>query len=91
LGGAGCIAVTAVAGWRVPVLPIRPVDTTGAGDAFVGVLAAWLDGGADLVESLRAASVAAACTCERVGAQTAQPRRETILARMPELPPVTPL
>jgi ribokinase len=91
LGGAGCIAVTAVAGWRVPVLPIRPVDTTGAGDAFVGVLAAWLDGGADLVESLRAASVAAACTCERVGAQTAQPRRETILARMPELPPGTPL
>ena len=28
----------------------RPVDTTGAGDAFVGVLTAWLDGGADLVE-----------------------------------------
>ena len=25
----------------------RPVDTTGAGDTFVGVLTAWLDGGAD--------------------------------------------
>ena len=50
LGGAGCIAVTAAEGWRVPVLPITPVDTTGAGDAFVGVLTAWLDGGADLVE-----------------------------------------
>ena len=59
LGGAGCIAVTAAEGWRVPVLPIRPVDTTGAGDTFVGVLTAWLDGGADLVEALRAASVAA--------------------------------
>jgi ribokinase len=91
LGGAGCIAVTAVEGWRVPVLPITPVDTTGAGDAFVGVLTAWLDGGADLVESLRAASVAAACSCEQVGAQTAQPSRARILERMPELPPVTAL
>ncbi len=91
LGGAGCIAVTAAAGWRVPVLPITPVDTTGAGDAFVGVLTAWLDGGADLVESLRAASVAAACSCEQVGAQTAQPQRAAILARLPELPPVTAL
>jgi ribokinase len=91
LGGAGCIAVTASAGWRVPVLPIRPVDTTGAGDTFVGTLAAWLDQGAELVDALRAASVAAACSCEQVGAQTAQPRRATILARLPELPPVTPL
>ena len=91
LGGAGCIAVTAAEGWRVPVLPITPLDTTGAGDAFVGVLTAWLDGGADLVESLRAASVAAACSCEQVGAQTAQPQRAAILARLPELPPVTAL
>jgi ribokinase len=91
LGGAGCIAATAAQGWRVPVLPIAPVDTTGAGDAFVGVLAGWLDGGAGLVEALRAASVAAACSCEQVGAQTAQPARATILARLPELPPVTAL
>jgi ribokinase len=91
LGGAGCIAVTATEGWRVPVLPIRPVDTTGAGDAFVGVLTAWLDGGAGLVEALRAASVGAACTCEQVGAQTAQPARAEILERLAGLPPVTPL
>ena len=91
LGGAGCIAVTAAQRWRVPVLPIRPVDTTGAGDTFVGVLTAWLDGGAALVEALRAASVAAACSCEQVGAQTAQPQRATILARLADLPPVTPI
>ena len=91
LGGAGCIAVTAAEAWRVPVLPITPVDTTGAGDTFVGVLTAWLDGGAPLVDALRAASVAGACNCEQVGAQTAQPSRAKILARLPELPPVTPL
>jgi ribokinase len=89
LGRAGCIAVTAAEGWRVPVLPITPVDTTGAGDAFVGVLTAWLDEGAELVQAMRAASVAAACSCEQVGAQTAQPQRAAILARLPELPPVT--
>ena len=91
LGGAGCIAATAAQGWRVPVLPIRPVDTTGAGDTFVGVLTAWLDSGAVLAEALRAASVAAACSCEQVGAQTAQPRRDAILARLHDLPPVVPL
>jgi ribokinase len=91
LGGAGCLAVGAGEAWRVPALPVRPVDTTGAGDAFVGVLAAWLDGGEPLVEALRAASVAAACSCEQVGAQTAQPTRATILERLPELPPVSPL
>jgi ribokinase len=91
LGGAGCLAVGAGDAWRVPALPVRPVDTTGAGDAFVGVLAAWLDGGRPLVEALRAASVAAACSCEQVGAQTAQPTRATILERLPELPPVSPL
>ena len=55
------------------------------------MLAAWLDGGAPLVEGLRAASVAAACSCEQVGAQTAQPSRATILERLPELPRVSPL
>ena len=49
LGGAGCIAVgPALAALRVPALLGPPVDTTGAGDAFVGALAAWLDEGAAL-------------------------------------------
>ena len=55
------------------------------------MLTAWLDGGAPLVDALRAASVAGACNCEQVGAQTAQPTRAQILARLPQLPPVTAL
>jgi len=91
LGGAGCIAIGPSAALRVPALPIRPVDTTGAGDAFVGALTAWLDGGASLEDALRAATVAAACACEAVGAQTAQADRATILARLDGLPPTTAL
>jgi ribokinase len=91
LGSAGCVAVGPGAALRVPALPIRPVDTTGAGDAFVGALTAWLDGGAPLEEALRAATVAAACACEAMGAQTAQADRAAILARLGELPPTTPL
>ena len=78
--------------WHQPSLTVPPeeiVDTTGAGDAFVGVLTAWLDGGAELVDALRAASVGAACSCEQVGAQTAQPTRARIVERLPDLPPVT--
>lgn len=91
LGGAGCIAVGPESALRVPALAIRPVDTTGAGDAFVGALTAWLDGGATLDDALRAASVAAACACEAVGAQTAQPLRAQVLERLGDLPPTLPL
>lgn len=91
LGAAGAIAVGPGAALRAPALRIEPVDTTGAGDAFCGALAAWLDRGADLAGALAAASVAAALTCERLGAQTAQPDRAAIEARLPDLPPVVPL
>ena len=48
--------------WQVPVLPIRPLDTTGAGDTFTGVLAAWLDDGAAAARRAAGACVAAACS-----------------------------
>ena len=57
----------------VPALPIDPVDTTGAGDTFVGVLAAALDRGAALEAALRRASAAAGLACLARGAQAAMP------------------
>jgi len=58
---------------RVPTLAIAPVDTTGAGDTFVGVLAAGLDQGLELEPALRRASAAAGLACLAAGAQTAMP------------------
>jgi ribokinase len=47
------------------------VDTTGAGDAYCGTLAAHLCRGADRVTAMRAASAAAARNVEHDGAQPA--------------------
>ena len=91
LGAAGAIALGPAGGWRIGSLPVEPVDTTGAGDAFVGVLAAALDRGLELPEALRRASVAAGLACTRLGAQTSQPTAAEIEARLPDLAPATPL
>jgi ribokinase len=67
-------------GSRVTVLalPVAPVDTTGAGDTFVGVLAAALDEGRPLARALRRATAAAGLSCLGRGAQAAMPDRGAI-------------
>ena len=87
-GGAGSTAFLADGG-RVdtPALAITPIDTTGAGDTFVGVLAAGLDRGLALTEALRQASAAAGLACLAHGAQAAMPDRaaiEVAAARLPD-------
>ncbi|RQP12559.1 MAG: ribokinase [Microbacteriaceae bacterium] len=52
---------------------VTPVDTTGAGDTFTGVLVARLAAGASDPEALRAAAVAAAIATTRAGASTSMP------------------
>ena len=91
LGGDGAVAATAEAAWRIGALAVRPVDTTGAGDAFVGVLAAALDRGDDLSAALRRASVGAALACLVEGAQPGIPDEAAIAARLEELPPARPV
>jgi ribokinase len=71
----------------VPALPIVPVDTTGAGDTFVGVLAAALDLGMPLAVALRRASAAAGLACLAQGAQTAMPDVAAIDRAAARLPP----
>jgi sugar/nucleoside kinase (ribokinase family) len=78
LGAVRAVAVTAGAGgatwldrtglWNVPAEPVRPVDTTGAGDAFdAGLLAAWA-GGATPLAALRAGVAAGTRAVTRPGA-----------------------
>lgn len=67
---------------RAPDLPrefvvsppaVDPVDTTGAGDVFVGYLAATVAGGVDLRAAVERATLAAALSTEREGVQDATP------------------
>jgi ribokinase len=91
LGAEGALAIGAEGGQRIAALPVEPVDTTGAGDAFVGVLAASLDLSHDLRMALRRASVAAGLACTGLGAQTSQPTAAQIEARLGDLPAPTPV
>ena len=68
LGGRGAVVVTADGATAIPAFKAKVVDTTGAGDCFVGALAARMAKGATPVEAARYASAAAACSVERLGA-----------------------
>ncbi len=73
LGDAGLEAASADGCQRIPARTIVPVDTTAAGDCFVGVLAAALDRGQGLETALDRASAAAALSCTRMGSQGSAP------------------
>jgi ribokinase len=61
---------------------IDAIDTTGAGDTFVGLLAVGLAEGRDLAASVKRANVAAAIACCQNGAQAGMPRLSEIEAAL---------
>ena len=73
-------------GCAIGTLPVNPVDTTAAGDAFVGAFAAAVDRGQDLAAALRYGSVAGALACEVAGAQPSLPLQAAIERRLRDLP-----
>ncbi len=83
-------AVLLPSGDEIPTIPARPVDTTGAGDAFAGALAAGLAEGMEMTAALRLAAVAAGISVEREGCQPSYPSRAEVERRAAErvLPPV---
>lgn len=88
--GAGCGAVVVTRGgagvdvhvgstmFHVPPFAVTPVDTTGAGDAFCGSLAARLAAGAPLADAARWAAAAGALATTAHGAVPAQPHAAAI-------------
>jgi len=63
---------------EVPARSVRPVDTTAAGDTFVGVLVARLSLGALLPDALRSATIGASIAVTREGASTSMPSWDEI-------------
>ena len=62
----------------VPGVPVTPVDTTGAGDTFLGWFAGRRDVGDDVETALREAAAAAALQVTRPGAAAAIPTRAAV-------------
>jgi ribokinase len=58
------------------------VDTTGAGDAFAGTLAAVLATGAPLADAVRLGTAAGAISVERAGAAVSMPTRAEVDSRL---------
>lgn len=63
---------------NVPAVMVEAVDTTGAGDTFVGVLVARLAGGDELERALEWAAAGAAISVTREGATTSMPQKDEI-------------
>ncbi len=71
LGARGALVATPAGLRRVPPVKVAAVDTTGAGDAFIGSFARYLASGLDLDAALELASLYAADSVTKLGAQKA--------------------
>ncbi len=67
-------------------LPVKAIDTVGAGDTFFGSFIARLQNGTPPQEALEYATTAAALQCTTKGAATAIPDQKTVLNLMKERP-----
>lgn len=63
---------------HLPAHPVTVVDTTAAGDAFVGAFAVALAEGHPVVEAVRWANAAGALAVTRLGAQPSMPTRKEL-------------
>jgi len=73
LGERGSLLVDENSVQHVPAPNVQAVDTTGAGDAFMGSLAYFLALGAPLLEAMRRASQIAAISVQSPGTQSSFP------------------
>ena len=78
LGGKGAYYEAGGTRTSVAAFPAEVVDTTGAGDTFLGAFLAKLDAGASMDSCLRWASAAGALQVGRVGAAPVIPWAEEI-------------
>jgi ribokinase len=78
LGAAGAALCDAGGARVVEPFAVDAVDTTAAGDAFVGALAVGLSAGRSAAEAVRFANAAGAAAATRAGAQESLPRLEDL-------------
>ena len=80
IGKRGVLTLAGREEFAVPGRAVTAVDTTGAGDCFVGALAAQLADGAALRAALTFANAAASISVQRMGAGPSMPTAEEVAA-----------
>ena len=78
LGDKGSYLLTAKEKLYFPAFKVTPVDTTAAGDAFMGALCLSLTQNKPLPQAIEFANLAGACTVTKMGAQPSLPTLEKI-------------
>ncbi|QIP05048.1 ribokinase [Bradyrhizobium symbiodeficiens] len=80
LGKRGVLALAGREEIAVPGRAVKAIDTTGAGDCFVGALAAQLADGAPVPAALAFANAAASISVQRMGAGPSMPTAAEVAA-----------
>ncbi len=78
LGKDGAVIATRDSASKVRGFKVNAIDTTSAGDTFVGALACGLTEGMSLEDATRFANAAAALSATKVGAQQSMPTRDEV-------------
>lgn len=80
LGSRGSMWVTEKDYVFVPAIKVQAVDTTGAGDSYIGSFAAIYDETKDIIAAMKGATVYAALGVQGKGTQSSYPTREAFEA-----------
>ena len=80
LGKRGVLALIGGEASMIAGRTVKAVDTTGAGDCFVGALAAQLAGGTSIRDALTYANAAASICVQRMGAAPSMPTAAEVMA-----------
>lgn len=78
LGSRGSMLVSREETQIVPAMPVKAVDTVGAGDSFTGALAAFLEEGNDILTAMKQSTIVAGLQVQRHGAIPSMPYRYEI-------------
>jgi ribokinase len=82
LGKRGVLALVHDQPLIIPGRTVKAVDTTGAGDCFVGAVAALLAGGKSIHDALHCANAAASICVQRMGAAPSMPTTAEVEATL---------
>ncbi|MFZ6873325.1 ribokinase [Undibacterium sp. Di27W] len=79
MGEHGALITDEAGSQFIPAVKVDVVDTTAAGDTFVGAFAVGIANGLSIIDASREAQYTAALTVTKLGAQTSIPQRQQVL------------